>query len=490
MFANLLHFADASAASEVLKSSTSPLFNTMVAIAGIACVLFIVFGGYYYMTSAGNPERLERAKKTIRNAFIGLAVVIGAAAVVGIMQNAYSAKPVQEQDFSKQQEVKPPEGNDFKDAVNAAISGFVKDAITSIGKPIIETLKQFTTATPLMAQNGAVFNLWLVIVAIADVLFLLVVGLLGFKIMSASVLGLEEVDLRSLAPQLIIAFIIANLSIFFIDAIISVSNAMIQALLIGMSSDIIWASLLAIIIAASTLSIGVLLLLAFLVILAIALLIYYLKRLVILYVGAVLSPLVVLLWLLPSFRDFASAATKRYITTIFVLFVHIVILMLAVAIFASILKGDSNPFMTSLIGIATILILIGTGRELDKMAIISSGNNSMRKLGSTFVRSASHMSKTFKEGAAAGGVNVGSKAASAAASTGGSSTRILSNTASSKFNQGSSAQALMKPEQVSRGKAAELLTSKQKQPNETVISPGTQRGKVTVTRQALKGLTK
>jgi len=114
----------------------------------------------------------------------------------------------------------------------------------------------------------------------------------------------------------------------------------------------------------------------------------------------------------------------------------------------------------------------------------------MRKLGNTFVRSASHMSNTVKKGVAAGGVKIGSKPASTAATTGGSSTRILSNTAPAKFNQGTSAQALMKPEQMSKGKAAQLLTTKQKQPHETVITPGSQKGKVTVTRQAMKGLAK
>ncbi|HYG84481.1 MAG TPA: hypothetical protein VD907_06425 [Verrucomicrobiae bacterium] len=248
-----------------------------------------------------------------------------------------------------------------------------------------------------MAQNGAVFNLWMVIVAIADVLLLLVVAALGFKIMSASALGLDEVDLRTFMPQLVITFIVANLSIFIIDAVITVSNAMVQALLLGMSNEIIWTSILGMITSASTLSIGILLLLAFLIVLTLVLLIYYLKRIVILYLGAVLSPLVVLLWLLPSFRDFSIAAAKRYLTVIFVLFVHLVILMLAVSVFAGIFKADNNPFMSALVGIATILVLIASGREIDKMAIISSGNNSLRRLGGTFVRSASHMAATAKQ---------------------------------------------------------------------------------------------
>src|SRR5687768_16291280 len=150
----------------------------MITVAAVLCILFVVFGGYYYMTSAGNPEKLERAKKTLRNAFIGFVVVLGAGTLVAVMQNAYSSKPATPVQIAVQQpKVEEPVG--IGDVVNEAIRGFIKGILESIGKPIVDTLKQFTTATPLMAQNGSVFNLWMVMVAIADVLFLLVIGLIG-----------------------------------------------------------------------------------------------------------------------------------------------------------------------------------------------------------------------------------------------------------------------------------------------------------------------
>ena len=82
----------------------------------------------------------------------------------------------------------------------------------------------------MLAQNGAVFNVWVKIVIIADVLFFLIIALIGFRIMSTSVIGTGEVDIRSLGPQVILVFLLAHLSIFVIDAIITVSNAMVQAL--------------------------------------------------------------------------------------------------------------------------------------------------------------------------------------------------------------------------------------------------------------------
>jgi hypothetical protein len=41
-----------------------------------------------------------------------------------------------------------------------------------------------------------VFNLWLAMVAIPDVLFILVVGLLGFHVMSAASFGFDEIEFK------------------------------------------------------------------------------------------------------------------------------------------------------------------------------------------------------------------------------------------------------------------------------------------------------
>jgi hypothetical protein len=477
VFNTLSLFANAGAASDTLKASVSPLFSTMITIAAVVCILFIVIGGFYYMTSAGNPEKLERAKKTIRNAFIGFVVILGSGALVAIMQNAYTQKAVQPSNIAQ---VQVDSGDTSAvDIVNESVKKLMKDAVASIGEPVVNLLKQFTTATPLMAQNGAVFNVWVVIVAIVDVLFLLVVAMIGFRIMSASVLGFEDVDIRSLIPQIIMAFIVANLSIFAIDAIITVSNAMIQALLIGMSSDIIWVALGGLISGSATvLNIGVIMLILVAVVLGVMLLIYYLQRLIVLYVGTVLSPLIVLLWLLPSFRDFAVSAAKTFIVTIFVLFVHVTILMLAVSLFSGLVKGEGNEFMTALLGIATLLALLKTSRTMNQMAMMSSGSQGLRKLGNTFVRSASHMASNAKKVTNNTGVG-GGVAVSKGASTVVAGARPSTPASSSLITR-----------QVSHKRAAEELTSKSRPKYEPIVTPGKSTGKVSLTEQPLRAAPK
>jgi len=50
----------------------------LVTFAGLLAAGFFVMGGIGYITSSGNPEHLDRSKRTIIYAGIGLAVSIGA----------------------------------------------------------------------------------------------------------------------------------------------------------------------------------------------------------------------------------------------------------------------------------------------------------------------------------------------------------------------------------------------------------------------------
>lgn len=50
-------------------------------VAGLASLIatgFFVAGGFTYITSSGNPEQLDKAKRTITWSAIGLAIVIAA----------------------------------------------------------------------------------------------------------------------------------------------------------------------------------------------------------------------------------------------------------------------------------------------------------------------------------------------------------------------------------------------------------------------------
>ena len=68
------------------------LIQWVIGIAGVVSGAFVVIGGVSYMTSAGEPSKLQKAKQTITYALIGLAIVglaeIITAFVTNIINNA------------------------------------------------------------------------------------------------------------------------------------------------------------------------------------------------------------------------------------------------------------------------------------------------------------------------------------------------------------------------------------------------------------------
>jgi hypothetical protein len=61
------------------------VFEIILRISGIAAVGYILYGGFQYILSQGEPEQTKGAKSTILNAFIGLVVAMLAVAIVNII---------------------------------------------------------------------------------------------------------------------------------------------------------------------------------------------------------------------------------------------------------------------------------------------------------------------------------------------------------------------------------------------------------------------
>lgn len=77
----LIWIAPAFAASEDVAKVQNFIQNAiqiLVTFAGLLAAGFFVMGGIGYITSSGNPEHLDRSKRTIIYSGIGLAVSIGA----------------------------------------------------------------------------------------------------------------------------------------------------------------------------------------------------------------------------------------------------------------------------------------------------------------------------------------------------------------------------------------------------------------------------
>jgi len=68
------------------------IVQALVLLAGTLASAFFVWGGIRYITSSGNPETLESAKKTIMYSAIGLTITLAAFVITNIVtQLAQSA---------------------------------------------------------------------------------------------------------------------------------------------------------------------------------------------------------------------------------------------------------------------------------------------------------------------------------------------------------------------------------------------------------------
>ncbi len=364
---------------------TSATLNTLTLLASLVASLFLIKGAYLYITSTGKPEALEDAKKTIRNALIGLVLILSANALVSLLQGALTTPAVpsssSELTLLPIEPITPVGG--LTQVLLEAISSLLQNIIQSATQPITESIIGFLTTTPALVTNSVVFNFWLVVVGITNALFVLLIAVLGFQLMSASSFGFEELELKQVLPKIGLAFLGANTSLFLIDWIIRLNNTLIEAI-INATGGINQAWLTnafdpASLVLNQVAFITHIFMLLF-VILAIVLLLFYITRLITLVLGAVLSPLVFLLWALPKFSDVAEVSAKTYLTTIFSLFIHVIIIQLAASFLTLPGQVGTNPLMSILIGVGLLLTLIKTQSFMVQLMFYNSSRALFRKM--------------------------------------------------------------------------------------------------------------
>ncbi|MBL8029734.1 MAG: hypothetical protein JNN11_00610 [Candidatus Doudnabacteria bacterium] len=70
-------------ASELIIS----IIDLMLIFAGMIAVMFIIIGGYWYITSAGNEEQAEKGKGTLLNAIIGIVLIVLSWVIIRVVTN-------------------------------------------------------------------------------------------------------------------------------------------------------------------------------------------------------------------------------------------------------------------------------------------------------------------------------------------------------------------------------------------------------------------
>jgi hypothetical protein len=386
----------ATIAGNTVSQGIKPFIADLSTVALAICSLFLVVGGYIFITSSGNPERLLQAKKIIKNALIGLVIVISAFTLSSILSNSYSQNSAHDSATGIQPitPIKATSNSTLTGVLLKTITAVIGSIVGTIAIPFIKALSYFTSSTPLLAANSSVFDLWLSVVAIADALFALVLILLGLHVMSYSALGLQELNLRQLLPKVIIGFLFINSSLFVIDSMIGLSNILVKAISNGKAVNDLWNSLSDILNHPSAYGIAALIIMLIFLIFSVILIIYYVGRIVTIYLGAVLAPLIILCLVLPVTRDFAVVAIKRYVAVIFVIFVHVIIIELASSILSGMAasgKNNLDPLMSMVIGLATLIALLKTQGVMTQLSYATVGPKTARMVGERMLLGVSYL---------------------------------------------------------------------------------------------------
>lgn len=369
-----------------IATFTNQTLTTLISLAGLAAVFFLIKGAYGYITSNGKPDGIEHAKLTIRNALIGLVLVLGAGVTSSLFNNAFTTPNVGSSASTIQLQPIVPvtPSNGLTQVLIDAVNGFLQNIVQSATKPLIDSIMSLLTNTPSIINNSVLFNFWLVMIGITNALFALVVAALGFHFMSASSFGFDEIEFKHLLPRIGLAFILANTSIFLCDWIVLSCNALINALLHATGGlDHAWVlnSVGLLQFQTGTWPIITLIFMLLFIILSVVLILLYIVRLITLSLGVVMAPIVFLLWAIPKFSDFAEISIKAFLVTVYTVFVHVVIIQLASAFLAIPEQSGTNPLMSILIAIGLLFTLLKTPSFLMQLVFYNTGRATVKKLG-------------------------------------------------------------------------------------------------------------
>ncbi len=71
-----------------INSLFTNLLNMGLGVAVTVSAFFLMWGAFMYMSAAGSPHQMEKGKSAMVNAIAGLAIVLSARIIAGMIQSA------------------------------------------------------------------------------------------------------------------------------------------------------------------------------------------------------------------------------------------------------------------------------------------------------------------------------------------------------------------------------------------------------------------
>lgn len=68
-----------------VRTTTASIINVALGLLGMIAVVIFVYGGFLWMTAAGNDEQVTKAKTMMIQAVVGMAIILSAYAIVNFV---------------------------------------------------------------------------------------------------------------------------------------------------------------------------------------------------------------------------------------------------------------------------------------------------------------------------------------------------------------------------------------------------------------------
>ena len=73
---------------DAINALFTNLLNIGLGVAVTVAAFFLMYGAFIYMSAGGNPRQMESGKAAMLNAIAGLAIVLSARVIAGMIQSA------------------------------------------------------------------------------------------------------------------------------------------------------------------------------------------------------------------------------------------------------------------------------------------------------------------------------------------------------------------------------------------------------------------
>ena len=77
--------------SQSLGELIGNAIKLFLTFSGAVAIVFVIIGGFFYITAQGNEEQAEKGKTTLINAIIGVVIIIMAYVIINVITNLVSS---------------------------------------------------------------------------------------------------------------------------------------------------------------------------------------------------------------------------------------------------------------------------------------------------------------------------------------------------------------------------------------------------------------